>query len=148
MLTSFSNAQQTAPSKPDPAGQTAATSKPATPKKQAAGAKSEEEKSAEKQEQSQRALKVLPMFGVTSRLNAPPLTSGEKFHLFAKAAFDPATIGIVGLQAGISQGENEFPGYGQGAQGYGKRFGASLGDEVSGGFWSIYFDPVLLKVDP
>jgi hypothetical protein len=76
------------------------------------------------------------------------LTRGEKFHLFAKSAFDPVTIGIVGFQAGLSQAEDEFPGYGQGAQGYGKRFGASLADEVSSGFWSNYFYPVLLKEDP
>ena len=85
---------------------------------------------------------------MTSRQDAPPLTNREKFHLFAKSAFDPVTIGIVGVQAALSQGENEFPAYGQGAQGYGKRFGASLADEVSSGFWSNYFYPVLLKEDP
>lgn len=111
-------------------------------------AKSEEEKRIEREEQSQRVLGVIPDFGVTNRQNAPPLTQGEKFHLFAKSAFDPATIGIVGLQAGLSQKENEFPAYGQGAQGYGKRFGASLADEVSSGFWTNYVYPVLLKEDP
>ena len=110
--------------------------------------KSEEEKKLEHAEQSQRVLGMLPIFGVTSRQNAPPLTAREKFHLFAKSAFDPATIGVVGLQAGISQAENEFSAYGQGAQGYGKRFGASLADEASAGFWSNYFYPVLLKEDP
>jgi len=149
MVTSASQAQQTAPpSKPDAAAQTAPSSTPNPAQPDAARTKSEEEKNAEKQEQSQRALKMLPMFGVTSRQNAAPLTSGEKFHLFAKSAFDPVTIGVVGLQAGLSQAENEFPGYGQGAQGYGKRFGASLADEVSSGFWSNYFYPVLLKEDP
>lgn len=149
MVTSASQAQQSAPpSKPDAAAQTAPSAAPNPEQPDAARTKSEEEKNAEKQEQSQRALKMLPMFGVTSRQNAPPLTSGEKFHLFAKSAFDPVTIGVVGVQAGLSQAENEFPGYGQGAQGYGKRFGASLADEVSSGFWSNYFYPVLLKEDP
>jgi hypothetical protein len=149
MVTCASQAQQSAPpSKPDAAAQTAPSSTPNPAQPDAARTKSEEEKNAEKQEQSQRALKMLPMFGVTSRQNAPPLTSGEKFHLFAKSAFDPVTIGVVGLQAGLSQAENEFPGYGQRAQGYGKRFGASLADEVSSGFWSNYFYPVLLKEDP
>jgi hypothetical protein len=110
--------------------------------------KTEEEKQIERKEQSQRLLGVVPQFSVTSRHNAPPLTPDEKFHLFAKAALDPATLGIVGLQAGISQGENEFPGYGQGAAGYGKRYGASLADEVSSGFFSNYFWSVLLKQDP
>jgi hypothetical protein len=149
MVTSASQAQQTSPpSKPDATAQTAPSSTPNPAQRDAERTKSEEEKNAEKQEQSQRALKMLPMFGVTSRQNAAPLTSGEKFHLFAKSAFDPVTIGVVGLQAGLSQAENEFPGYGQGAQGYGKRFGASLADEVSSGFWSNYFYPVLLKEDP
>ena len=149
MLTAASHAQQTGPtSKPDPAAQTAPPSSPNPAQPDAGRTKSEEEKNEEKKEQSQRALKMLPMFGVTSRQNAPPLTSGEKFHLFAKSAFDPVTIGVVGLQAGLSQAENEFPGYAQGAPGYGKRFGASLADEVSSGFWSNYFYPVLLKEDP
>jgi hypothetical protein len=125
--------------------------RPAAPTSQSqtnSGTKSEEEKQIEEKEQSQRVLGVIPDFGVTSRQNASPLTSAEKFHLFAKSAFDPATIGIVGLQAGLSQGENEFPAYGQGAQGYGKRFGASLADEVSAGFWTNYVYPTLLKEDP
>jgi len=91
---------------------------------------------------------VLPQFAVTSRQDAPPLTPHEKFHLFTKSAFDPVTITIVGLQAGIAQAENEFPGYGQGAQGYGKRFGASFADSVSSGFWSNFFYPTIFKEDP
>jgi hypothetical protein len=110
--------------------------------------KTEEEKQVERREQSQRVLGVLPQFGVTSRQDAPPLTGHEKFHLFAKSAFDPVTIGVVGLQAALSQAQNEFPAYGQGAQGYGKRFGAALADEVDSGFWSNYAYPVLLKEDP
>jgi hypothetical protein len=110
--------------------------------------KSGEERAIERKEQSQRVLGVLPQFGVTSRQNAPPLSRREKFHLFAKSAFDPVTIGVVGAQAAISQGVNEFPAYGQGAAGYGKRFGAAFADNVSSGFFSNYFYPVLLKHDP
>jgi len=111
-------------------------------------AKSAEEKAIEHQEQSQRILGVVPEFGMTSRMNAPALSSGEKFHLFVKSAFDPAIIAIEGFQAGLSQAENEFPGYGQGAQGYGKRYGASFADEVSSNFFANYFYSVLLKEDP
>ena len=143
LLRPFSEAQQTSPpanptAAPSPSGQTGIQY----------GQKSDEEKEIERKEQSQRALGVLPVFGVTDRWNASPLTPREKFHLFVKSAFDPATIGTVGLQAGFSQAVNEFPGYGQGMQGYGKRFGASLADEVSANFWSGYFYPVLLKEDP
>ena len=110
--------------------------------------KTEQEKEIERREQSQRVLGVVPQFGVTDRQNAPPLSGGEKFHLFVKSVFDPGTLGIVGLQAGLSQAENEFPAYGQGAEGFGKRYGASMADEVSAGFWSDYTYPVLLKEDP
>lgn len=141
---SFSEAQQISeepakPSEPTPSPR---------PEAPSSRTKSAKEKAIERKEQSQRALGVLPQFGVTSRQDAPPLSKSEKFHLFFKSAFDPATVSIVGLQAAISQGENEFPAYGQGAAGYGKRFGASLADEVSSGFWSNYFYPVLLKEDP
>ncbi len=91
---------------------------------------------------------MLPQFGVTNRENAPPLNPREKFHLFVKSGFDPATIGVVGLQAAISQGEDEFPAYEQGAAGYGRRFGASLADETDSGFWSNFAYPSLLKEDP
>lgn len=55
---------------------------------------------------------------------------------------------MAGLQAGLAQATNEFPGYGQGAAGYGKRYGASLADEVSSNFFANYAYPVLLKEDP
>ncbi len=134
--------QQTNPSAPPPPSPRPADRASEAP------SKSEAERNAEKREQSQRVLGVVPQFGVTSRQDALPLTSHEKFHLFGRSAFDPGSIAVVGLQAAISQGENEFPAYGQGAQGYGKRFGASLADEVSAGFWSNYAYPVLLKEDP
>ena len=120
------------------------TPAPTTPSKN----KTQEQKQIEKKEQSQRILGVMPDFGVTNRLNAPPLTPREKFHLMIKSAFDPVQFGVVGLQAGVSQATDEFPGYGQGAQGYGKRYGAALADETSSGFFSNFFWPVLLKEDP
>jgi len=135
---------QNPPALSQPAQAKPAASAPEAPSK----TKSQQEQRIERQEQSQRALGVLPQFGVTSRQDAPALSRGGKFHLFAKSAFDPVTLGITGLQAGLAQATNEFPGYGQGAQGFGKRFGASLADEVSAGFWSNFFYPVLLKADP
>lgn len=106
------------------------------------------EKEIQNKEQSQRILGVVPMFGVTSRQNAPPLTSGQKFHLFVKDAVDPFSFVAAGMQAGIGQATNEFPAYGQGAEGYGKRYGAAFADSVSSNLFSGFFYPVLLKEDP
>jgi hypothetical protein len=144
LIGSRSEAQQTSP----PAQQPSEPAPSPRPEATNPKTKSKEEQEIERKEQSQRVLGVVPFFGVTSRQNASPLTPSEKFHLFFKSAFDPAAVSIVGVQAAISQAENEFPAYGQGAEGYGKRFGASLADEVSSGFWSNFFYPVLLKEDP
>jgi len=105
------------------------------------------EKELQKKEQSARILGVVPQFGVT-RQDAKPLTTGQKFHLFAKSSFDPFEYAAAGLQAGLGQATNEFPGYGQGAAGYGKRYGASLADQVSSNFFSNFLYPTLLKEDP
>jgi hypothetical protein len=109
--------------------------------------RTEQQKKIERQEQSYRVMGVIPRFG-TTHLNAPPLTDGEKFHLFVKSAFDPVTFVLTGAQAGISQAQDSFPAYGQGAEGYGKRYGAAFADSVSAGFFSNYAYPVLFKQDP
>jgi hypothetical protein len=93
-------------------------------------------------------LGVVPQFGVTNELDAPPLTPRQKFRLFEKSSLDPFNFASAGLQAGLSQASDEFPGYGQGAAGYGKRYGASLADQVSSSFFANFFYPALLKEDP
>lgn len=124
-----------------------ASAQQAPPSKAPTASGAESEKEMRKKEQSQRILGIVPMFGVTSRQNAPPLTAGEKFHLFLKSSIDPFNFVAVGIQAGIGQASDEFPEYGQGAAGYGKRYGAALADSVSSNFFGFFFD-VLLKEDP
>jgi hypothetical protein len=99
-------------------------------------------------ETPKRPLGVLPQFGVTYQHNAPPLRPIQKFRVWWRTSIDPATIAIAGIEAGVGQAENSFAGYGQGAQGYGKRFGAALADEASSGFFSNFFYATLFKEDP
>jgi hypothetical protein len=119
---------------------------------QAAIPNPESSSSSEQQRQSSsdapRILGVVPQFSVTNEWNARPLTAGEKLRLFERSSFDPFNFAAAGLQAGLSQATNEFPGYGQGAGGYGKRYGASFADQVSSNFFSNFFYPTLLKEDP
>ena len=82
--------------------------------------KVQQEKRAEAQEQSQRTLGIVPRFSTTDRMDARPLTPGGKFRLFAKTAFDPVTVVVAAAQAGLSQADNQFAGYGQGAEGLGE----------------------------
>jgi hypothetical protein len=101
-----------------------------------------------KEEEKQRVLGVIPNFYVTYAPNPVPLSSKQKFELAWKTTVDPITFAITGAIAGIQQGENEFSGYGQGAQGYAKRFGASYADLVTGTFIGSAILPSLLKQDP
>src|SRR5258708_34650680 len=129
------------------AGARRSAPRPATPETEGPPVKTKEEKKVGNEEESARFF-GLHRFGVTNRRNAPPLSSVEKFHLFLTSTFSPVSIGIFAAQAGVTHAENEFPAYGQGMQGYGKRLGAALADGTSNGLFRIYVYPTLLKEDP
>jgi hypothetical protein len=54
----------------------------------------------------------------------------------------------AGWNAGIAQTENNDPTFGQGAEGYGKRFGAAAVDRVSSDFFHTFLFPVIFRQDP
>ena len=97
---------------------------------------------------SERIFGVVPAYTITDARNAPALTAGQKFGLFAKGALDPFPIAAYAVQAGISQASDTHAGYGQGLGGYGKRFGAALLDGTSARFFGTYAFPSLLHQDP
>jgi len=97
---------------------------------------------------SERIFGVVPAYTITDSRNAPALTAGKKFGLFAKGALDPFPIAAYAVQAGISQASDTHAGYGQGLGGYGKRFGAALLDGTSARFFGTYAFPSLLHQDP
>ncbi|MGA8489824.1 MAG: carboxypeptidase-like regulatory domain-containing protein [Terriglobales bacterium] len=99
-------------------------------------------------EEKQRVLGAIPNFYVTYIPNAAPMTSKQKFKLAWKTVVDPFTLVFVGGVAGVQQAQDHFKGYGQGAQGYGKRFGAGYADTVTGTFIGSAILPSLLKQDP
>jgi hypothetical protein len=101
-----------------------------------------------KQEEHQRALGVVPMFGMTSVRNAPPLSTKQKAELMARTMYDPFTFVAAGLTAGVGQATNSFAPYGQGAEGYAKRYGAALADGADSNLFSNFVYPVIFKQDP
>jgi hypothetical protein len=101
-----------------------------------------------KVEEKQRVLGIVPNFYVSYIPNAVPLTSKQKFKLAARTVVDPVTFLIVAASAGVEQAQNHFIEYGQGMQGYAKRFGANYADTVSGTFIGGAILPSLLKQDP
>src|SRR6266446_5478637 len=101
-----------------------------------------------KAEEKQRVLGVVPNFYVSYDHHAVPLNSKQKFELAWKTTVDPVSFGVTGAIAGIQQAQNDFSGYGQGAQGYGKRFGASYANFVASTYIGGAILPSLLKQDP
>jgi hypothetical protein len=92
---------------------------------------------------------VMPNYlTVGSESQASPVSWKEKFAMAAKGSFDPYEFTIVGIVAGIRQAENSSPGFGQGAEGYAKRYGAAFADQVDGNVMVGGVFPTILKVDP
>jgi hypothetical protein len=101
-----------------------------------------------KDEEKQRVLGFIPNFYVTYDPHPVALTSKQKFELAWRTTIDPVTFAIVGGIAGVQQADNDFNGYGQGAQGYAKRFGSTYANLAAGTFIGSAILPSLLKQDP
>jgi hypothetical protein len=92
---------------------------------------------------------ALPNFlTVENGANVPPLSTGQKFKVVARSAFDYVQIPWYAALAGISQAQNSEPGYGQGAEGYFKRFGSAAGDGIIENFMVQAIFPSMLSQDP
>jgi len=87
-----------------------------------------------KEEETQRVFGVIPNFYVAYAPDAAPLTARQKYGLAWKSVIDPVTLLSVGIVAGVEQATNSYSGYGQGTQGYAKRFGAGFADNLTGTF--------------
>jgi len=101
-----------------------------------------------KEQEKQRAFGIVPNFYVSYVDEAAPLTSAQKFQLALRTATDPVSVASVSVIAGINQATDRFSGYGQGAEGYAKRYGASYTNFASGLFIGGAVLPSLFKQDP
>jgi hypothetical protein len=99
-------------------------------------------------EERQLVFGVLPNFYTSYIYDAAPLTKRQKYSLVFHEAFDPFGFVGTGISAGIEQANNRFPGYGQGAEGYGKRYAAAFGDDLIGTYLSRAVLPSLFHQDP
>jgi Carboxypeptidase regulatory-like domain len=101
-----------------------------------------------KEQEKQRVFGVIPNFYVSYVPDAVPLSPKQKFELAWKSASDPITIVGVGALAGIDQAGDRWSEYGQGAQGYAKRFGATYANVFGATFIGGAIMPSILKQDP
>ncbi|MGB8474800.1 MAG: carboxypeptidase-like regulatory domain-containing protein [Candidatus Acidiferrum sp.] len=100
------------------------------------------------EELQQRVLGVIPNFYVSYSSHPAPLTAKQKYYLNWKLTIDPTNFVGAGVVAGVQQARNEFSGYGQGAQGYARRYGAALADLTISNFLGNAVLPSLFKQDP
>lgn len=100
-----------------------------------------------KQAEKQRIFGIIPNFYVAYGPTFVPLTSRLKFRLALKTSIDPGTFLGVAVVAGAQQA-GDYPAYGQGAQGFAKRYAA----DITSGFTDIMIGgailPSVLHQDP
>jgi hypothetical protein len=97
----------------------------------------------------QRILGIIPEFQAVNTAGVyKPLTVGQKFNLMWKSSTDPYIFTLDAIVAGIGQAKNSNPGFGQGAEGYFKRFGASYADTFDGNFWGNAVLTSAFREDP
>jgi hypothetical protein len=96
----------------------------------------------------QRVLGILPNFYSSYIWDAAPLDVRQKFNLALHSITDPMEFVGTGVVAGAEQANNTFSGYGQGAEGYAKRYGAAYADDAIGRMIGSAFLPSLLHQDP
>jgi len=97
--------------------------------------------------ETQRVWGIVPNFYVSYDANAEPLTAKRKFALALRVSVDPVTAAGVALVSGAKQASNS-PNFGQGAKGYGDRFGAVAADGFSDIMIGGAILPTLLHQDP
>ncbi len=99
-------------------------------------------------EEKQRVFGIVPNFHTSYIWDAAPLTASQKFRLSGREVIDPAGFFFTGVAAGVQQANNDFKGYGQGAAGYGRRYGAAYGDLLIGNFLTDAIFPSIFHQDP
>jgi len=96
-----------------------------------------------------RLFYTLPNFlTLETKKQLPPLTVGQKFAVVTRGSFDYVQYPWYGFLSLVSQAENSEPGYGQGWEGYGKRYGAAFADGTIENYFTGAILPALLRQDP
>lgn len=129
---------------------TAASSLVESPRKDCAATKTEPQPAQPQiAPQNRRLFWVLPNYTtVEQREQFTPLSAGTKFKLSAKTMTDPVTVSFIGAIALLGQARNSDPTYGQGFQGYDKRFATFYADTGIGTLMTTSVFPTLLRQDP
>jgi len=99
------------------------------------------------QEEKQRVLAIFPNFYVSYIPDPVPLDPKQKIELAARTLIDPVSFLLNGVVAGVQQANNTYS-WGQGVQGYSKRYAAAYGTFLTGTVIGNTILPIILKQDP
>jgi hypothetical protein len=80
--------------------------------------------------------------------SSKPLRPRQKLELFADQSIAPSRVLSSLAGSGIGQARDSLHGYGQGGEGYAKRFGSSMASAASDHFFGTFLLPSMLHDDP
>jgi hypothetical protein len=100
------------------------------------------------QQEKQRLFGVLPNFYVSYIPDAMPLNTRQKFELSWKSRLDPVRFGVAGITIGFQHVRGIHSGFGDGAQGYAKRYAAAYANGLTRSLVSQVLLPSVFKQDP
>src|ERR1700678_3793944 len=134
--------QSTAPNAAPSSGQAPSAQQPTDPIKPAS-------QTASDAGSKDRLFFALPNFlTLENSAHVPPMTAAQKYKVAVRSSFDYVQFPWYAALAGISQAQNSEPGYGQGAEGYAKRFGSAFADGTIENFMVNAVVPSVLHTDP
>jgi hypothetical protein len=130
-------------------GQQSPTERPESDKSDKDSRSAGDQGKAESGTSNDRLFFTLPNFLTLENAHeVPPLTTKQKFAVVTRGSFDYVQYPWYAFLSGISQWEDSEPGYGQGAEGYAKRFGAAFADGTIENFMTGAVLPSILRQDP
>lgn len=91
---------------------------------------------------------AMPNFMTVRGAEIPPMTAAQKFKAVGRSAFDPFEYPWYAVISGIGQAENSDKAYGQGFEGYGKRYATDFADGTIENFMVGAVLPSVLRQDP
>jgi uncharacterized lipoprotein YbaY len=101
-----------------------------------------------KEETQQRVLGFVPNFYLSFNPDAAPLNPEQKWKLAWKARTDPVQFAGVAIVAGVQQANGLYDGFGDGLEGYAKRYAAAYATVWTRSMLAEVLLPSLFRQDP
>jgi hypothetical protein len=96
-----------------------------------------------------RAYGILPNYRTANYSDAfQPISASRKLQIATKDSFDYPIFFLGAAFAGLGQLDNAHPNFGQGVEGYAKRYVTSFADQAIGNYMTEGIMPALLHEDP